>query len=116
MNPKNWKTQLQAELKSGEAARKAGNEGKARVCARRAAGIAIGEYLQRHNFGDPGRSAYDQLRFISTLPDIPTRVQEIATYLTLRVDEAFKLPINADLIAESRELAETLLGQALADE
>ena len=40
-----WEAFYKAEMQNAEAARRSGNEGKARVCARRAAGAVIGEYL-----------------------------------------------------------------------
>ena len=42
----NWEARFQSELHQAEMARALGNEGKARVCARRAAGIA-GHFLER---------------------------------------------------------------------
>ena len=39
-----WKEKLQKEFERAQIARASGNEGQARVCARRAAGIAIREY------------------------------------------------------------------------
>jgi hypothetical protein len=36
----NWQERYQNELERGEQARRDGNEGMARVCARRAAGLA----------------------------------------------------------------------------
>ena len=41
----NWQLNIEAEFEKAEQARRRGNEGQARVCARRAAGIAIREYL-----------------------------------------------------------------------
>lgn len=111
MNTKrDWKTRLEAELSQAQTAREAGNEGKARVCARRAAGIAIGEYLHREGFPKPGPSAFDRLNILATLPNVSARTRQIAQHLMLRVNEEFKLPIDIDLIAESKELAEILLG------
>ena len=79
--------------------------------ARRAAGIAIGEYLGSHDLPNPGSSAYDRLQFLSTLSGLPPRVIEICEHLLLRVNEEFKLPIEANLIAETKELAKLLLGE-----
>ena len=40
-----WQAEIQAELEKAQQARARGNEGQARVCARRAAGIAAREYF-----------------------------------------------------------------------
>ena len=42
----------------------------------------------------------------STLPE---ELRQIAGYLTLRVNEEFKLPVNVDLVAEARKLCNELL-------
>ncbi len=105
----NWKADLQAEFERAEDARARGNEGQARVCARRAAGIAIREYLARRGAPIPSASAYDLLRYLGEQPDTPPHLQQAAAYLTLRVTEAFKLPTDADLIAEARRLCAALL-------
>ncbi len=104
-----WRAQIQAELELAEQARERGHEGRARVCARRAAGIAVREYLQRQ--GRPLRtpSAYDLLRLLQAEPHLPPDLRRAAAHLTLRVNEAFKLPPDVDLIAEARTLCEALL-------
>ena len=111
-NP-DWRAQIQTELRQAEAARAKGNEGQARVCARRAAGIAIGEYLQRRKLPNPGPSAMKRLQYLTTLPDLSPQVREVANHLVLRVNQDFEFPIQVDLIAEARWLAETLLQETI---
>jgi hypothetical protein len=103
--------QIEAEFEKAEQARARGNEGQARVCARRAAGIAIREYLTRQEVRPPSVSAYDLLNFLKEDPDLSADLRLIANHLTLRVNEEFRLPVDADLIAEARTLCETLLKQ-----
>jgi hypothetical protein len=98
--------QISAELASAEAARSGGNEGKARVCARRAAGAAVREYLRL--VGQPIQgSAYDLLGAILQ-SEVGLRVKEAAEHLRLRVDTNHDLPVGVDLIFEARILVETL--------
>lgn len=104
-----WKTQLKRELDQAEAARAGGNEGMARVCARRAAGIIIGEYLLRQGLPVPSQSAYDRLNYLNTLPEAAPEVREIAEHFLLHIDTDHKLPIDADLIAEAHWLADELI-------
>lgn len=104
-----WKTQIEAEFEKAEEARARGNEGRARVCARRAAGIAVREYLQRHKIRPPSVSAYDLLNQLKEDPNLSPDLKQIADHLTLRVTEEFKLPVNADLVAEARIFCEELL-------
>ena len=104
-----WQAQIEAEFEKAEQARARGNEGQARVCARRAAGIAIREYLTRRGVRPPSVSAYDLLNFLKEDPDLSPDLKRIADHLTLRVTEEFKLPVNADLVAEARTFCENLL-------
>jgi HEPN domain-containing protein len=101
--------EIQIEFDQAEKARAKGNEGQARVCARRAAGIAIRDYLIRKGIRPPSRSAHDLLNLIKEETPLPPRLKLVADHLTLRVTEEFKLPVEADLIAESKRLCEWLL-------
>jgi len=102
-------SEMNAEFEKAEQARALGNEGQARVCARRAAGIAIREYLTRKGIRPPSASAVDLLNLIKDDTLLPPRLKLIADHLTLRVTEEFKLPVDADLIAEARVLCKELL-------
>ena len=106
-----WRQELEDEFALAHAARARGNEGQARVCARRAAGIAIREYLARR--GQPQRkpSAYDLLIILKSDPETPPELQPLLDHLTLRVTEEFKLPVQADLVADARALSKALLGE-----
>lgn len=106
-----WQAEINAEFEKAEQARARGNEGQARVCARRAAGIAAREYLTRQGIRPPTASAYDLLNTLKDDPDLSSDLQQIAGHLTLRVTEEFKLPVNADLIKEARTFCEDLLKQ-----
>ena len=105
----NLQTQIQIELDRANQARAKGNEGQARVCARRAAGIAIREYLTRRGTHISSTSAYDLLNLLKEDSLLPPNLKLVAAHLTLRVTEEFKLPVEADLIAEARILCEWLL-------
>src|SRR5687767_12202272 len=103
-----WKVEMQIEFDRAVQARARGNEGQARVCARRAAGIAIREYLTRQGIRPPSSSAYDLLNLIKDDPHLSSTLKQIAEHLTLRVTEEFKLPVDADLVAEARTFCEEL--------
>ena len=100
---------IQSEFKRAEIARKQGNEGQARVCARRAAGIAIREYYTRRGKIVRTPSAYDLLQLLADEPQLSPDLKQAAVYLTLRVNEEFKLPIDVDLLDEARKLCAGLL-------
>jgi hypothetical protein len=104
-------TQLRKEFEKAQQARINKNEGQARVCARRAAGIAIREYLTRKGTQVPSMSAYDLLNLLKENASLPPDMLLIVDHLTVRVTEDFELPVDADLIAEARILCDWLLDQ-----
>ncbi len=101
--------QFNQEIDNALSARLAGNEGKARVCARRAAGLAAAEYLKLRGIPLSGPSAYDHLQLLHRLPDKPKASQEIIERLLMRVRTDFTLPIEADLIEDARQLKRILI-------
>ena len=104
-----WKVKLETEFDHAETARANGNEGQARVCARRAAGIAIREYYARRGQSVRTPSAYDLLQLLMDEPQLSLELKRAARYLTLRVTEEFKLPVEVDLLDEARKLCDGLL-------
>lgn len=104
-------TQLRKEFEKAQQARINKNEGQARVCARRVAGIAIREYLTRKGTQVPSMSAYDLLNLLKENASLPPDMQLIVDHLTVRVTEDFELPVDADLVAEARILCDWLLDQ-----
>ena len=106
-----WNTQLKTEFERARQARVEKNEGKARVCARRAAGIAARAYLTRKGIQIPNMSAYDLLNLLRENLELPPDKHLIAEHLTTRVDEEFGLPFDADLVAEARILCDWLMDE-----
>ena len=104
-----WQTEIQAEFERAAQARGRGNEGQARVCARRAAGIAVREYLTRRGIRAPSTSAYDLLNLLKEDTLLAPDLKRIADHLTLRVTEEFKLPVDVDLVSEAKVFCEQLL-------
>ena len=116
MNPNvDWKTTFDAEIQQAEDARLQGNEGMARVCARRAAGVLVGEYFKRQSVRQAvdldSASAYERLRYLSELPGVSPQVAQAADLLLRRVTLEHNLPSEADLIAEARWLRQELLAE-----
>ncbi len=101
--------EIHAELERAEAARAAGNEGRARVCARRAAGMAARVFLTRHEVQPRSGSAYESLQTLAAFPGLAADLKQAALHLTMRVTEEFSLPVEADLVAEARKLIGGLL-------
>ena len=104
----NWKTQLHNEFKMAEDARNIDNMGKMRVCARRAAGISIREYLTKRGITPPNQNAYALLKYLDEMSDTPATLRLASNHLRLRVTEDFRLPIDVDLIAEAQTICSAL--------
>ncbi len=109
VNVNQWQTLFDHELQKAISARAEGNEGMARVCARRAAGIVIGEYLARQRISFTKPSAYDRLRFLLTLPGLSPGVKEVIHHFLLRINPERSLPVQVDLIAEVSWLKDALI-------
>lgn len=104
-----WKMEYEREIQHAMDARSEGNEGMARVCARRAAGIVIGEYLSRQGYKRLNPSAIDWLVLFNSLPEVNDSLKTIASHFLVKVDHDHNLPINVDLLSEVEWLAKTLL-------
>ena len=106
---------LTNEIKSAVAARAAGNEGKARVCARRAVGWAIKEYLREQNETLVTSSAYEFIKYLRNQPDTRANMREVLDHFLQRVEkdapeEDAYFPLEVDLIDEARWIIAKLLG------
>ena len=95
---------IEAELEKAELARQAGNEGKARVCARRAAGSAARAFLTRHAVHLSDASAFAALQALAEFSGLAPDLRIAALHLTMRLTEAFTLLVDADLISDARKL------------
>jgi hypothetical protein len=103
-----WSSRYHREIRRASLAHSSGNEGMARVCARRAAGVVIEEFLIRQNL-DYSHNVYQNLQLLIDLPEVKSEIRLIAQHLLLRVKSDFSLPINVDLIEEAKLLAHELV-------
>jgi len=101
---KNW----EIELEAANSAHLTGNEGRARVCARRAAGKSAQAYLMRHQVRTDGANYYNALLALAKFPQITPEMTIALSHLTLHVSENFSLPPGVDLIADARFICENL--------
>jgi hypothetical protein len=95
---------VEDEMDKARTWRAAGNEGRARVCARRAAGFALAA-----SAGVAGRpNVYEALRRAARAPALPEAVREAAARLTVCVTEAHRLPHPEDPLEDARLIIEEL--------
>lgn len=101
--------QIQEELLLAKQSRIEGNEGRARVCARRAAGAAAQGYLLNAGFDERVENALESLRTLKTELTLPERVERAVDHLLLRVDKNHNLPRNVDLILEAETVIQYIV-------
>jgi len=98
---------IREELADGAAARRSGNEGKTRVCARRAAGTAL-KWWHAEKGGDVrGADVMHHLRKLSHDRTVPPQIRDAAERLTAKVSPDFSAP--GDPLADSRSIITYLL-------
>ena len=106
---------LTAELLNGRKSQQAGNHGRARVCARRAAGWAIQEYLIHQGKPISSTIALDHIKHLSTVEGFSDRIYQTLHHLNIRLkkdslEEDAYYPIeDVDLVSEAHWLVEELL-------
>lgn len=104
MQTTDWKDTYLQEIAQARRAQTAGNAGMARVCARRAVGVLIGEYLQQQGAPQGTPSAYERIKVFQALPNIDPQTQQVVDHFLLRVRHDHSLPGDPDLIAEAEWL------------
>ena len=99
------KARIEAELAYARAARRQGKEGRARVCARRAAGWAIAtHYSNSHS-----RGALSQLRWLEGNAEASEALRSAAGRLTEQVTEDHELPHSEDPLQDAEFIVAELL-------
>lgn len=99
------------ELAQAENSRQEGNEGKARVCARRAAGHVAGEYLRRQGIQIETMNALNRIKETVERSELTDETKAILEHFLIHTTPDFKLPVNVDLIEDVRHLAHELLNE-----
>ncbi len=94
--------QAQEELLLAKQSRLEGNEGRARVCARRAAGTAVKYYLGKIGLVSPTDNVLQSLDIFRERTTLPDRIEAAVGWLIHRVDDNFNFPEDIDLIHEAK--------------
>ncbi len=96
------------ELKQARLARDGGFEGKSRVLARRAAGLAIRFWLRRSTSPLMDLSLNELIKDARVRLLVPFSIHDCLERLTTRVDLQYHLPEKFDLIADVDQILNTL--------
>ena len=114
MTPEKKPIQIQEELLLAKQSRMEGNEGRARVCARRAAGAAVLDHLNLSGKDIRSENVYQILKSFRRTEGLPDRVRKALDHLVQRVDHEHQLPSDVDLIQEANILINYLnLGEVI---
>ena len=96
------------ELNKARVARKEGNEGMARVLARRSAGFAIQEFISPKTLKFKGCSLSDLIKLNKVRKILPTSIHPALDRLSTRVGEDPQLPTGMDLIEDAQMVIDQL--------
>ena len=94
--------QIERELAAAEAALKADNDGKARVCARRAVALAAEAWLARSPARQWRGDAMEYLRQIQQETLFPLPIRQAAERLSTSVSRRQAAPFTTDPIGDAR--------------
>jgi hypothetical protein len=98
----------QLELEKAYETRQNGNEGMARVLARRAAGMCIREYLGLIGFDQQRLSLNTLIKDVEVRKHLPDELQDPLDRLSTRVGMDFQFPVDYDLLLDSKKVIEKL--------
>lgn len=102
--------EIEKELNRGRQAKEDGNEGKTRVCARRAAGVAIRLWKDKRGRDIKwGTSAMSQLKTMALDESFPESVRQAAERLTSQQLPDHTMPFDNDPLEDAVILIEHLL-------
>ncbi len=96
---------IEAELRRAIEALGQGNDGKARVCARRASGVALRAWFQARGSGATGPGdAQSLLKLAGGDPGLPQEIRQAAIRLSTAITERDRLPFSDDPVTDARAI------------
>ncbi|MGD8812892.1 MAG: hypothetical protein PVI78_00295 [Anaerolineales bacterium] len=110
MATKSLQACVMQEMAFARRARADGNEGRARVCARRAAGWALSVYYERRTGTKASSSALSLLHWLQNEEALSEEIRKAAQRLTTRVTANFKLPFEDDPLADAQRIIDFVTG------
>jgi HEPN domain-containing protein len=109
MSVKNLREKIEAEMANAYIARSHGNEGRARVCAHRAAGWSLGPLYRERVGAEPTDNALELLFWYQGREDLPKELREAAKRLTTHVEQDHSLPFNVDPLQDAENIIRGVL-------
>ena len=103
-----WREKIEQEFAKATEGLQSGNDGLARVCARRAVALASQHWAEQRNLPDWQGDAMHQLRQIQGETSFPLFVREAAQRLLTKVTEQAQSPRTINPIADARMILDHL--------
>jgi hypothetical protein len=100
--------EFKLEIRRAEESLRAGNQGRMRVCARRAAGVLLRVWMQQNGIQSPYADVYRSIEFLLPLFKDQVEIKTILAHLVARVDEDYNSPVDVDYIQDVFQLAKLL--------
>lgn len=111
MHSEAFYTILAGEMDQGKSSRARGNEGRARVCFRRAAGWAISTLQPGYQPSAGMGNALEALRWFQSEARYDPELRECARRLTTRLRSDHTLPFDEDPQTDAERLLAFVLGE-----
>jgi hypothetical protein len=108
-DPMSIEARAKRELARAHRARRDGKEGRARVCARRAAGWAASRYFEHKTGSEAPRSALSILNWLRNDESTADEFRAIAMRLTAHVTPSHELPFDEDPLEDAQRIIEAFL-------
>ena len=99
-----YRERIAAELAAAREAEHAHNDGKARVCSRRAAGVAIGWLLTKHPQESWGTDAITRLHHVQSDSGFPQEIRAAAMRLSARISQQFTYPSTTSPVDDAETI------------
>lgn len=100
--------QIAKELATAREAQQSGNDGKSRVCSRRAAGQAIAWYVSKHPKPAWGSDALSQLKHLKDDPEFPRPCRDAAARLAAKISGQFTYRFSTDPLEDANIIIRTI--------
>lgn len=104
--------QIETELSNASLFKLNDELGKSRVCARKAAGLALRFWLQQNQKIEEAISPFKAIEFFYAMPDIPPEMQKIAGHLLQKVDADYHFPEHINLIKAAEKIVKFVKSQS----
>lgn len=103
-----WQDQIEQELRKATEGLQSGNDGLARVCARRAVSVAMHQWVTQQDRSASQGDSMHQLRLIQKHTTFPLSIREAAQRLLTKVTERQRSPMTTDPITDARIILDHL--------